>query len=230
MGNKRKPIPSSRKGFAEGLRKGVLPPLLYRCILNGLRGNRLEAGFDCEVNGRRANYLFAATCLSKALAFAFDYSTREILANGGIEGTTSEFALICDRSKTLGAPRRIQVLSFSSAGFEEAWPGTDSRQAVSTESLPVEKTNVVLETTDVKDLMRHGLQLFSTDRTLEQLTKDGVPAYFTRGMDARALLQELLRNEGFYWENLRENIDPDAMLLQRLGLPPVADGISPKAL
>lgn len=179
------------------------------------------------MNGRTAKYLFAATHLSKALAFAFDYYGGEIFSNGGLENSTEEYAIICNRSKTFGTPRRIQILSFLSEGFEEAWPGTDSRQAVSTESLPVGKTCVVLETSDVNDLMRHGLQLFSTDKTVEQLFEEDIEAYFAKAGGPRQGLAGLVETKGFYWENRIRNINPDAELLEKLG-PYAADHISPE--
>jgi hypothetical protein len=171
-----KPVSDTRQGNEPkydftGAAEGTVRPVLYHCVNHPMTGDSLQPRCLREVNGRKDTFLFAATRLSKALAFAFDYHSElpespGIICNGAIDGTPDEFAIICNRNKTLNELSHIKVYAFPADGFEYVDPGTESRQSVSTQAMPLSKAKMLLETSNVEDLMRHGLQIFSTDKTL----------------------------------------------------------------
>jgi hypothetical protein len=213
---------ASFNGGAGRARQGLT---LYHCLYKDPKGDALTPGATVfDVNGRPGRYLFAATHLSKALAFAFSYHHGEAAANGGLDESPDEYVLICGRSETLAKPRHIRVFAFDGAGFEMAH-GPDSRQYVSENPVPFRDTALVLETTDVADLMRNGLQIFGTEKSAQQLEADG----FLDRFDApshRAYLQKIVREEGFVWENRLRGIRPDPVLLRMMadGAPTTAPG------
>jgi len=204
------------------------PSLLYHCVNQPLVGNVLRAGCRREVNGREADFLFAGSYLSKALPFAFDYNRSKadgILANGVIEGTPDEYAIVTDRDKTFKALPQSKVYAFSSEGFEEAWPGEDSRQWVSQKDVSLDKSHLVLEIDSVDDLMRNGLQIFSTDKTVEEL---GGKKFLDGRSGGVQGLGELLESGEFRWENRERGINPNPALELALGLRPAVRVDSPQ--
>ena len=78
---------------------------LYHCVNKPIRGDSLLPTCKRTVFEHEDTYLFAATHLSKALAFAFEYNKEcpDIICNGGITGTDHEFAVICKGTKTLNS-------------------------------------------------------------------------------------------------------------------------------
>ncbi|MCI5060425.1 MAG: hypothetical protein MRY79_05060 [Alphaproteobacteria bacterium] len=136
---------------------------LFHCLNQKPEGNALKVTCEREVNGRKAQFLFAASHLTKALAFAFSYHSQEVLCNGGIEDTQDEFVIVTGRQATLDKPRNIKVFSFSNEGFEEI---KGFRQWVSEKPVPFNKTEIVLETDNIDDLMKAGLQIFVVEEDL----------------------------------------------------------------
>ncbi len=205
-----------------GAEEGTAGPVLYHCVNRPVTDDSLRPTCLREVNGRKDTFLFAATHLSKALAFAFDYHNESpgIICNGAIDGTPDEFAIICNRDKTLNELPYIKVYAFPADGFEYADPGTESRQSVSTQAMPLAKAKVVLETSNVEDLMRHGLQIFSTDKTFDQL---GGQKFFDSGnaVTNEDWLGQLLKTGNFHWENHERGLNPTPELLRAL-IPAVA--------
>jgi hypothetical protein len=205
---------------------GAQPPVLYHCINRPITGDALLPTCRRTVNGREDDFLFAATHLSKALAFAFDYHGADgIVCNGAVSGTPDEFVIICNRDKTLNELPPIKVYAFPSQGFAPAWPGTDSRQSVSTQAMPLASAKLVLETGSVDDLMRHGLQIFSTDKTFEEL---GGNRFFESSAAAASnedWIARLYKSGGFHWENNERGINPTpklrAMLMPQAAQPTV---------
>lgn len=196
---------------------------LYHCLYREPEGKTLNPTCVREVNGQEESFLFAASYFTKALAFAFSYHSDkgEIICNGGIDGSPDEFAIICNRDETLNAPRHIRVFSFSSRDFEQAW-GPESRQYVSTQPLAFAETQCVFEAGNIEDLMRQGLQIFSTDKTLEKLMAQNF--HETAGLPAQSnneWLRNLVRDEGFIWENRDRGINPTPQLMKLFEKPSV---------
>jgi hypothetical protein len=192
------------------------PLTLYHCLYREPEGPGLRASCVREVNGREAAYLFAASHLSKALAFAFSYHDNEVIANGGIEGTDDEFVIVCDREKTLGKPRRTRVYGFPADGFEMAWE-PESRQYVSTAPVAFKDTKLVLDAEGIEPLMRHGLQIFSTGKTAAELMAgDFFNNAFAGDSPLGAKLAHLVRNHGFTWENEARGVHPNPLIKAHL--------------
>lgn len=191
------------------------PGRLYHCMNREPQGDALQPTCEREVNGRVDKFLFASPYISKTMAFSFDYHDKgEIIMNGGIEGTRDEFAIICDRDNTLSRPRHIQLFAFSGEGFEPLSEG--ARQSVSTKPVPFKEADCLFVSQDVEDTMRYGLQIFSTDKTLDQLFEDGFIDKFHEGDASLAdRLYHLVRSEGFHWENQDRGINPNPELLAR---------------
>ncbi len=188
---------------------------LYHCLYRAPEGEMLNPTCVRKVNGREERFLFAASYFAKALAFAFSYHSDkgEIICNGGIDGSPDEFAIICNRGETLNMPRHIRVFSFSSNNFEQAWNAA-SRQYVSIRPVDFQNTQLVFETQNVEDLMRKGLQIFSTDKTFEELMAENF--HETVGLPANSnneWLRNLVRDEGFLWENQQRGVNPNQILL-----------------
>jgi hypothetical protein len=66
--------------------------------------------------------------------------------------------------------------------------------------MPLVKTKLVLNSDKPEDLMRHGLQIFSTEKTFAEL---GGPEFLkgSEGLTAEEWLMQLLHSGKFRWEN-----------------------------
>lgn len=201
---------------------------LYHCMYKEPEGDVLGATCEREVNGRTEKFLFATPYLSKALAFSFSYHSNdgEIIANGSLDGVPEEFAVICDRDKTLNKERSIRVLSFSSEGFEQAWD-VNSRQYVSAKPVPFDQTKTVFTATTLPEIMREGLQIFSTDKTLDELLEDDI---FAKGKAKSNVewLHFLKTREGFIWENDAQGVGKSAHLQEAFDKLSAASGRRPQ--
>lgn len=200
--------------------------ILYHCMNREPEGDALMPTCEREVNGRTERFLFATPYLSKSLAFAFDYHDgKEIICNGGIDGTDHEFAIICDRDHTLSVPRTITVFAFPDTGFEDI---PSARQCVSTKPVPFTEAKPVLEFDNIDGLMHHGLQIFSTSKTLDQLLDEDFFSQKKSNVSNEAWLCNLVCREGFVWENLDRNINPTPKLLDQYNLTTAAQGAKPR--
>ncbi|HEY8189872.1 MAG TPA: hypothetical protein VIF12_04255, partial [Micavibrio sp.] len=157
--------------------------------------------------GREEKFLYATPYLAKALAFAFSYHDLEILCNGGIDGSAGEFAVVTGGEKTLQAPRHIRVFAFSDDGFEQT---CDERQFVSTRPVPFSKTKLVLETTDISEFMRHGLQIFLLEQPGCDLVQNDFMDRFY-GAHSEMLLR-LMKKDNARWINQERGINPSVLL------------------
>lgn len=181
--------------------------MIYHCLYKNPIGNELKPTCVREVNGLTDTFLFAATHLSKAMAFSFSYHDGEIICNGGINETEDEFALVCGGQEALDKDRNIKIYGFSSEGFEEI---SGARQCVSTEPVAFKDTELVLETSDIKDLMRNGLQVFSIDEKIDELDVGKFMDHYNglRG----GLLYNLLKEGRARWINDENGINPNEKL------------------
>ena len=92
-------------------------------------------------------------------------------------------------------------------GFEQI-PG--ARQSVSTEPVEFRDTEIVLETTNLNDLMKNGLQIFLIDETADELTAQ---LFFDRYNGIKGgLLYNLLKEGRFRWINEERNVNPSMQL------------------
>jgi hypothetical protein len=190
------------------------PEVLYHCMNREAVGDNLMATCEREVNGRTDKFLFATPYMTKALAFSFDYYGTEIICNGNVGDTPHEFAIICDRDETLAKPRPIRVYSFSPDGFENV--GEGSRQYVSSRPVYFKDTKIVFETNDVNEIMKRGLQVFSTPKTIDQLLAENFHEQFSRAATLEESLYDLTR-QGYVWENRARNLNPTPELAQAFG-------------
>jgi hypothetical protein len=117
--------------------------MLYHCLYRTPEGEALLPTCEREVNGLTAKFLFAATHLSKALAFSFSYHgpNPEIIMNGGIGDSPDEFAIVCGGQEVLNRPRHIRVYGFPDEGFEHI---EGARQAVSEQPVYFKDTKLIL--------------------------------------------------------------------------------------
>lgn len=174
-------------------------------------GDNLMVTCEREVNGRNAKFLYATPYLTKALAFSFDYYGTEIICNGNIGDTPDEMAIICDRDHTMNIPRPIKVYAFSSEGFENI--GQGSRQYVSEKPVAFKDTKVVFETNDVNEIMKRGLQVFSTTKTIDELWAEKFLDNFHDEPTQERMLFNLVAKKGFIWENRNRNLNPTPELV-----------------
>ncbi|MFT3815207.1 MAG: hypothetical protein QM740_17800 [Acidovorax sp.] len=188
---------------------------LYHCLYKLPEGDALRASCLRSENGREDRFLYATPYLSKALAFAFSYhNNSDICCNGPIYGTPGEFAIICNREKTMAAPRPAKIYGFSSHGFESLQAG--ARQYVSTADVPFNKTKVVFETDNVQEIMRNGLQIFSVACTPEEFyAPGGLDEQYASSRSNIEMLHALLQSKEAIWENKEQNIGVSDTLVNR---------------
>lgn len=189
---------------------------LYHCLYKKPQGDSLLATCFREVNGETKNYLYAATHLTKALAFAFSYHDNEVVFNANYEHPENEIVVLCGGQDTINKPRHIRVYGFPDDGFTEIPHG---RQAVSENPMPFSRTRLVLETTDIDDLMKRGLQIFVLPKKLD--------AYFAPEDENRysqkhwedgnrwgQLMAKIIEHDGAVWLNRERGINPCPLLSQ----------------
>lgn len=176
---------------------------MYHCLYNEPAGSALRATCERDLGELKGTFLFAATHLTKSLAFAFSYHDGEVFSNGGIKGTDNEWVMLMASKKPLEKERSITVLSFDGEGFIEL---EGQRQAVSREDLPFSKTSLHLQTTDYRDLMREGLQiLIFDDVNHPDAIGDNYMDDFTTSGEFFA---HLMKAGALRWVNRDENINP----------------------
>lgn len=178
---------------------------LYHCLYKKPTGDALLATYEGEFSGISGKFLFAATHLTKALAYAFSYHDREVMGNGEIEGTDNEFVVLRASKNPLEKERHIIVLSFNKDGFIPLEEG--SRQSVLPTNLPFEKTTRVLETTHYQDLMQKGLQIFVfNDSKYPDSMNHGIFKYTDKFPTMESGFAHLLNTGYLRWINREENI------------------------
>ncbi len=195
---------------------------LYHCFYREPKGDSILASCFRDVAGEPKPYLFAATHLSKALAFAFSYHDNEVLMNSGIEGTDDEIVVLCGGQETLDKPRHIRVYSFSSEGFSEI---PKARQAVSEFPMPFAKTQLMLETRDINDLMREGLQIVVLPLKVEDYMLDDdqnkASQIFGSSLSPHDFLARMMRELDARWINEERGINPCKTLKHSLDSEPL---------
>ena len=191
-------------------------PELYHCMYKEPEGEAILASCFRDVNGEEKSYVFAATHLTKSLAFAFSYHANEVLFNSGIGDTPNELVVLCGGQKTLDRERSIKVFAFPDDGFTEISRG---RQAVSENAVPFSQTRIVMETTDINDLMKEGLQIF--------LLPEDVSHYLDENGNATTdhrsaknwgeAMAAMMRDNGARWINQERNINICPQLTAEMG-------------
>lgn len=182
--------------------------MLYHCLYKEPEGEALLPTCEREVNGRTDTFLYAATHMSKALAFSFSYHEGEVCLNSGIPDTDEEFVIVCGGQPTLDKPRHVRVYGFADDGFEEI---QGYRQAVSRNAVNFSDTQLVLETTDIKDLMENGLQIFLMQETADEWEKEEM--FETYVQKQGGILYNLVREGRAHWINMEQSVNPNQKLL-----------------
>lgn len=182
--------------------------LLYHCMYKEPVGNALLATCFRNVNGEEKNYLYAATHLTKALAFSFSYHDNEVLMNSGIDGSDNEMVIVCGGQATLDKKRHIRVYAFPDDGFIEI---PKARQAVSENPMPFSKAEKILETRDINDLMEKGLQIIVLPGSMEDYSdQEGLDIvskkYWRQGSTHGDIVSAIMSDLGARWINLERNI------------------------
>lgn len=181
---------------------------LYHALYKTPQGNALLPLSDRVENGKRSLYLYATHSFSKAMAYAFSYHSGEICANGLIQGTPDEFAIVCRRM--LDDKRLTRIFNFSSRGFAPVG-GCPSvaQQWVSEKPQPFAQAALCYQTGDIHELMRRGLQIISVDMTAPEFTQAGLAAKYLGMPGANEnMLAALIRDGIGRWEN-RERTHPN---------------------
>lgn len=194
---------------------------LYHCMYRQPEGEAILATCFRAVNGIEKNYVFAATHLTKALAFAFSYHDGEVLFNSGIEDAPSEIVMLCGGQATLDKPRSITVFGFPDEGFTEI-PG--ARQAVSESPVPFSQARIVMKTTDINDLMARGLQIFVLPHDVsyyaDPQNADNIwSTYMTPAPNFGQGVAGIMAGTGARWINRERGTGVCPLLREQMGLP-----------
>ena len=173
--------------------------------------------------------VFAATHLTKALAFGLIGGDGEKLFNAAIDGTDGELVVICDREKTMSRARDITVYSFSSDSFE-VMPHMQ-RQAVSPQAVPFDQSDIALQAKNTEDLMRAGLQIFSFKESFKDAYDSPQDKSLRSAKSLPQALGALIAKGDIVWENHARGINPNPVLAARMGidLKPAAPPQPPKS-
>ncbi len=192
---------------------------LYHCFYREPQGDAILASCFRDVNGTEAAYLFAATHLTKSLAFAFSYHDNEVLMNSGIDQTDNELVILCGGQATLDKARHVRVFSFSDAGFEIL---DRARQAVSPHPMPFSMTEKIMDTQDINDLMEKGLQIFVLPEPVDHyMTGDGENVvsrdYYQPADTPGAAMAGIMRDLDARWINKERGIGVCHTLAAQMG-------------
>lgn len=178
---------------------------------------RPDMGKEREINGIRAKWLYATPYISKTLIFAFDW-TSEAIIGGSVAGTDQQFITICERSKTMRKDVSFKVYAFDGRGhgFQKTLSGEayirsryeklDTREFVTQQLIPISALRLAHEVNSINDAMKLGLQIFSTEKTKQELMNEdflGERYYLTPLMQWYASLPA----RGFTWENGARNVN-----------------------
>jgi len=205
------------------------PERLYHCIPVAARGTEItpSANYGATIPHDICNKLgiepdtqtplvFAATHLTKALAFGLIGGDGEKLFNAAIEGTNDELVVICDREKVLNRMRDITVYSFASDAFE-VLPHME-RQAVSPQAVPFDQAAVELQAKSAADLMRAGLQIFSFKENFAAVYDSQQDRLLKAAKSLPQALGTLLKKGDIVWENQAQGIHPNSVLAAQMGV------------
>jgi len=168
------------------------------------------------VPGAQTPLVFAATHLTKALAFGLIGGDGEKMFNAAVQGSDNELVVICEREKTMARDREITVYAFPEKGFE-VLPHME-RQAVSPHMVRFDETQVVLKAQNAEDLMRAGLQIFSFRESFVDLGHDRDAEQLCKAEDLPRNLADLVKSGKLVWENHSRNVNPDPILAAQMGV------------
>jgi hypothetical protein len=166
--------------------------------------------------GEQTPHVFAATHLTKALAFGLIGRDGEKLLNAAVQGSDRELVVICDREKTMQRERDITVYAIPAKGFE-ILPHME-RQAVSPRAVPFADAAVTLRAKNAEDLMRAGLQIFSFRESFADLAQDRDAEDLRQTNDFPRSLADLVRSGKVVWENHSRGVNPDPVLAAQMGV------------
>ncbi len=152
--------------------------------------------------------VFAATNLDKALAFTI--IKGEKLFNTFVESAQTEIAVVVDREKFMSRERDATIFSFPDEGFVRL-PHYQN-QSVSTKAVPFAKTEVAATIKNADDMMRHGLQIFSFEKSFGDLFGDKDAEKLSAAKSDKEMLDtlsQLVKSGTIVWENRARNINPN---------------------
>lgn len=205
------------------------PEKLYHCIPVAPRGTAImpSANYGATIPqdvchklgiepGAQTPLVFAATHLTKALAFGLIGGDGEKLFNAAIEGTDDELVVICDREKAMSRVRDITVYGFASDRFE-VLPHME-RQAVSPQAVSFDQATIELQAKSAADLMRAGLQIFSFKESFAVVYDSPQDKLLKTAKSLPQALGALIEKGDIVWENHARGIHPSSVLAARMGI------------
>ncbi len=161
--------------------------------------------------------VFAATNLDKALAFTI--IKGEKLFNTFVDSAQAEIAVVVDREKFMSRERNATIFTFPDDGFVQLL--NCQNQSVSTKAVPFAKTEVAATIKSAKDMMRHGLQIFSFEKSFGDTYGDKDAEKLSAAKDDKEMLgtlSQLVKSGKVVWENHARNINPNPALAETMGL------------
>lgn len=198
------------------------PAFLYHGMRNTTQGNQLELGHEREINGVVGRYLFATPYLSKVMMFAFDWHAGEAILGGAVEGTDDQYIVICERSKTLQKPISLFIYELPSDNFKKCLSGSpyvgkpaDTREYYSHMSVPLSQTRIAFHISSIDELMRHGLQIFSTEKSMQELKQQGFMNLTSRTTSEMSIIQ-YYHDFQMTWENRERKVNVNHVLDTKL--------------
>lgn len=176
----------------------------------------------------QGSILDAASCLSKAAALVFSHCASEhIVCNGAIDGTPDEFVLISNAPEALTIGM-VRGYSFPGGGFDQV-ADESGRQYISRQPVAFEDARVLFETDNVETLMKCGLQIFTTEKSMDDLRRDGfMEALRNRHCCVGNFLMNIVRTGDFVWENADRGIRVTPLLQRQFYRQGMGDAALPR--
>jgi hypothetical protein len=141
--------------------------------------------------------------------------------NSGIVDTDHEIVILCGGQKTLNKDRHIRVYAFPDDGFEFL---PKARQAVSEHPMPFSRAELVLETTNINDLMQNNLQIVLLPQDVSHYEVDGginIPDRYWQEQESPAVAVScMVKDLGARWINFERGLNPCPQILQGFKTPP----------
>lgn len=170
-------------------------------------------------NTEKTPLVFAATHITKSMAFGLQGNLGEKLFNSAVENSDNEMVLACDRKALMERERDITIYKLSGKDFE-VLPNAE-RQAVSTKPVPFSQTEIAFKGKNAEDLMRGGLQILAFNESFQELNGH---EFINKTMAERGhknlneFLGDMVREGKVIWQNRESGINPDPALAKQIGV------------
>jgi hypothetical protein len=163
--------------------------------------------------------VFAATHITKSMAFGLQGTLGEKILNSSIEGSDGELVLACDREKLMSRVRDITIYEIPNKDFVTLEYA--DRQGVSMKPVPFDQAKIVFRGTGAEDLMRGGLQVLAFNKSFQEVHEEKLFESKMQDKQYKNLYEvigALVKEGKVIWENKERGINPNPILAEKMGI------------